>query len=47
MDPDFDSAQFLSLEVRARSTRELRASIASQRIAQGRVPSRVQHVAVK
>jgi hypothetical protein len=47
MHPKLDSAQFPSLEVRARSTRELRVSVASQLIAQERVPSPVHHVAVK
>jgi hypothetical protein len=47
MDPELDSAQFLSLEDRARSTRGLRVSVASQRIAQERVPSAVRHIAVK
>ena len=46
MDPELDSAQFLSLEVRVRSNRELHVSVASQRIAQKRVPSPVHHVAV-
>jgi hypothetical protein len=47
VDPELDSAQFLSLEVRVRSARELRVSVASQRIVQERVPSSVHHVAVK
>ena len=40
MDAELDSAQFLSLEVRVRSNRQLRVSAASQRIAQERAPSR-------
>jgi hypothetical protein len=47
IDPELDSAQFLSLEVRVRSTRELPISVASPRIAQERVPSSVHHIAVK
>jgi len=46
MDPELDSAQFLSLEVRVRSNRQLRASAASQRIAQERVLSPAHHVIV-
>jgi hypothetical protein len=47
MAPELDSAQFLSLEVRARFNRELRFSVASQGLAHERVPSLVHQVAVK
>jgi hypothetical protein len=47
VDPELDSARFLSLEVRARFNRELRFSVASPGIAHERVPSLVHQVAVK
>jgi hypothetical protein len=47
MGPELDSAQFLSIEVRVQSNRQLRVSVASQPISQERVPSSVHHIAVK